>query len=305
LEDRILEPLPSKKAVVEYSKINTAMLDKIFGTEDDELVRDGEVFGEWLRQNLKTEKREVIMSLSFCYKTKTEKGEDKNGVIEASDEKDAVKQLQAQGLYVISISPASMCPKCGKKYDSSAWKTCLDCGVALEKEGVLNKTLPQPNAIDAKTSMLTKCKTCSKEVSVNAATCPHCGEDLSVARVKCPRCGSTNITSAKKGFDGGMAFGGFVLAGLWGTLLGLADRNAIMLYCEVCGCRWDPVLMNIRKRNENKTASIVFGIILFSIAIGLIVSMPFWVRGDGWIYEVMIVLLFSSFLIGIGIMCFK
>lgn len=191
------------------------------------------------------------MSLKFYYKAKNESGEDKNGTIEALDEKDAVKQLQSQGLYVISISSINVCPKCGKKYDSS-WKVCLDCGVAFEKE-VINKTLTPPNT----TATLTKCKTCNKEVSVNAATCPHCGEDLSGTRVKCLRCGSTSITSAKKGFSIGALFGGLCLApilmcvlgviGLFlaillGLFLGALGGGIVVLYCQACGRRWEPTL---------------------------------------------------------------
>ena len=48
---------------------------------------------------------------------------------------------------------------------------------------------------------LVKCKTCDKDVSVNALTCLYCGESMPGISVKCPKCRSTCTINRPLGED--------------------------------------------------------------------------------------------------------
>ena len=57
--------------------------------------------------------------------------------------------------------------------------------------------------------------------------------------VRCPKCGSTSVTSAKKGFGGGKACCGALLAGPLGILCGLCGANKMYCVCMKCGHKWE------------------------------------------------------------------
>ena len=60
------------------------------------------------------------------------------------------------------------------------------------------------------------------------------------AEIRCPRCGSTQITADKKGFSGGKAVAGAVLAGPIGVLAGTMGSNKVKITCLSCGNTFAP-----------------------------------------------------------------
>ena len=137
---------------------------------------------------------------------------------------------------------------------------------------------------------LTLCKTCGKEVSVNAVMCPHCGEDLAGIHIKCPRCKAINIVSNKKGFSVGSALVGLFTLGLAGGLLGTSGKDDIVLYCQTCGYRWEPG----KKSNRVSSGMIVFSIMLIGIGILLI--------KECWYISLFLLLLgIGCFIMGLGL----
>jgi hypothetical protein len=57
-------------------------------------------------------------------------------------------------------------------------------------------------------------------------------------QVKCPKCGSTSIYADKKGFGGGKACCGALLAGPLGLLCGTYKQNKIIMTCLNCKHKW-------------------------------------------------------------------
>lgn len=57
-------------------------------------------------------------------------------------------------------------------------------------------------------------------------------------QVKCPKCGSTSIYADKKGFGGGKACCGALLAGPLGLLCGTFKQNKIKITCLNCKYTW-------------------------------------------------------------------
>ncbi len=53
-------------------------------------------------------------------------------------------------------------------------------------------------------------------------------------KIKCPKCGSTQIHVDKKGFSGGKACCGALLAGPLGLLCGTHKSNKIEITCLKC-----------------------------------------------------------------------
>ena len=53
--------------------------------------------------------------------------------------------------------------------------------------------------------------------------------------LKCPKCGSTQLTSNKKGFSGGKALAGAVVAGGVGLLAGTIGSGKVEITCLKCG----------------------------------------------------------------------
>ncbi|GAA4453355.1 hypothetical protein GCM10023092_13550 [Rurimicrobium arvi] len=57
-------------------------------------------------------------------------------------------------------------------------------------------------------------------------------------QVQCPRCGSTQIYVDKKGYNGGKACCGALLAGPLGLLCGTHKANDVQLTCLKCKKTW-------------------------------------------------------------------
>lgn len=57
-------------------------------------------------------------------------------------------------------------------------------------------------------------------------------------QVKCPNCGSKSIHADKKGFSGGNACCGALLAGPLGLLCGTSGQNKIVVTCLNCKHTW-------------------------------------------------------------------
>ncbi|TXD78034.1 hypothetical protein [Algoriphagus ratkowskyi] len=61
-----------------------------------------------------------------------------------------------------------------------------------------------------------------------------------ITMVKCPNCSSDQVTAQKKGFSGGKALAGAVLAGPLGAIAGTHGSGKIKVFCLSCGHTWDP-----------------------------------------------------------------
>ncbi len=98
---------------------------------------------------------------------------------------------------------------------------------------------------------LINCPECNREISNKAAACPHCGNPMNNAVISnsdspayevddkeyifCPKCLSTHIHSEQKGFSGGKALVGAVIAGPLGLLAGTIGSKKVKLTCQKCG----------------------------------------------------------------------
>lgn len=58
--------------------------------------------------------------------------------------------------------------------------------------------------------------------------------------VKCPKCSSDQVAAQKKGFSGGKAIAGAIIAGPVGALAGTHGSGKIKVHCLECGHSWDP-----------------------------------------------------------------
>lgn len=56
MRDRIIEPLPTKKVVIEHGKVNYKMLDKICAGQDEDILKDDAVFDDWMKRHMKPRK---------------------------------------------------------------------------------------------------------------------------------------------------------------------------------------------------------------------------------------------------------
>lgn len=109
---------------------------------------------------------------------------------------------------------------------------------------------------------LIKCPECENEISNRAASCPNCGmpmrqvastsapvshqnEDL----LHCPKCKSTNLHIDKKGFSGGKALAGAVVAGGIGILAGTIGSRDIDVTCLKCGHKFNPA-KDLKKKQQ-------------------------------------------------------
>ena len=95
----------------------------------------------------------------------------------------------------------------------------------------------RPYTGESRVPSLTKCRTCSREVSSSASLCPGCGEQFPGVDLKCPECGSSNVSVGQKGFSVGKAAAGAVLLGPAGALGGLWVGKKVECVCQKCGFR--------------------------------------------------------------------
>lgn len=112
---------------------------------------------------------------------------------------------------------------------------------------------------------LVKCPECGKEISDQAASCPNCGMPMHQSTIKstsvslpqnndllhCPKCYSTNLHVDKKGFSGGKALAGAVVAGGIGILAGTIGSQDIDVTCLKCGHKFNPV-KDLKKKQERE-----------------------------------------------------
>ena len=92
--------------------------------------------------------------------------------------------------------------------------------------------------------MIIKCPECGKDISDKALSCPHCGCPINSSVKKdeeyltCPKCGSRELHADQKGFSGGKALMGGIVAGPLGILAGTIGKSNVTLTCLKCGKRF-------------------------------------------------------------------
>lgn len=91
---------------------------------------------------------------------------------------------------------------------------------------------------------LINCSECGKEISDKAASCPHCGNPMNQPVQKeeylcCPKCHSRELHAEQKGFSGGNALAGAVVAGGIGLLAGTIGSKDVQITCLKCGNKFN------------------------------------------------------------------
>jgi hypothetical protein len=66
--------------------------------------------------------------------------------------------------------------------------------------------------------------------------------------VHCPKCNSTQVSAQKRGFSGGKAIAGAVVAGGVGTLAGFHGSGNVDVHCLKCGHSWSPAVRAAEQR---------------------------------------------------------
>jgi DNA-directed RNA polymerase subunit RPC12/RpoP len=85
------------------------------------------------------------------------------------------------------------------------------------------------------------CPECKKDVSDKAYSCPHCGCPINQQLIQqeeflcCPYCFSRELHSEHKGFSGGKALAGVMVAGGIGLLAGTIGSRDTQITCLKCG----------------------------------------------------------------------
>lgn len=67
-------------------------------------------------------------------------------------------------------------------------------------------------------------------------------------QVRCPKCKSDQITANKKGFSGGKAVAGAVVAGPLGIAAGTLGSNKVKITCLSCGHTFNPGDKPVKKQ---------------------------------------------------------
>ncbi|WP_278974864.1 zinc ribbon domain-containing protein [Alistipes finegoldii] len=161
---------------------------------------------------------------------------------------------------------------------------------------------------------LVKCPECGKEISNQAASCPNCGMPMQQATVKpvpishqsedllhCPKCKSINLHVDKKGFSGGKAIAGAVVAGGIGILAGTIGSRDINITCLKCGHNFNPLKdlkekqkrerrLKEQKQNEEMWRENPLGMIIMLICISLSMILLFASEASIW-WSVLLIIL--------------
>lgn len=96
---------------------------------------------------------------------------------------------------------------------------------------------------------LIACSECGKSISSSALSCPHCGMPSSISTKSdineedveylcCPKCSSKELHSQHKGFSGGKALAGAIVAGGIGILAGTIGSKDLLISCMKCGTQF-------------------------------------------------------------------
>lgn len=140
-----------RERIVERGGIDYKMLDKIMELQDEVLLKDPDAFAKWMKMNCKKERKgRMAMNPVFRYRAKDAQGIDKDGEIEAVDDKAAAKGLQEKGLFVISLDRIE------------------------QKE----KSHGDKLAKDIQQGVTVKCLKCEEVLHETDTICPGCGQDL-------------------------------------------------------------------------------------------------------------------------------
>lgn len=107
---------------------------------------------------------------------------------------------------------------------------------------------------------LINCPECNKEISDKAASCPNCGCPINSPATSskeeylcCPKCLSRELHAEQKGFSGGKAFTGAILAGGIGILAGTIGSKDVQITCLKCGNKFKPGEAYYPSRYTNST----------------------------------------------------
>lgn len=110
---------------------------------------------------------------------------------------------------------------------------------------------------------LINCPECGKEISDKADSCPNCGCPVKVNNTSeneeylcCPKCHSKELHAEKKGYSGGKALAGVVLAGGIGLLAGTIGSKDIQIICLKCGKRFKAGEAYIQKKKTNNSVNV-------------------------------------------------
>lgn len=123
---------------------------------------------------------------NYKYHCKGADGKDTDGEIEALNEKDAVKKLQSQGLFVIAINP--------KNSEANKPEDILS---ANRVDADSKKSVSQSQGGEPEIGKR-KCPFCAEEIQNTAIKCKHCGEflnkseEVKAAKIYDPKTKSTS-----------------------------------------------------------------------------------------------------------------
>lgn len=103
---------------------------------------------------------------------------------------------------------------------------------------------------------LINCPECGKEISDKAISCPHCGNPMNQPvqneeYLCCPKCHSRELHTEQKGFSGGKALAGAVVAGGIGLLAGTIGSKDVQITCLKCGNRFNAGEAYIERKDQS------------------------------------------------------
>jgi len=83
--------------------------------------------------------------------------------------------------------------------------------------------------------------------------------------VTCPKCKSDQISAQKKGFSGGKALAGAVIAGPVGALAGTHGSGKVIVTCLNCGHNWNPISRKKQEVFENQVSELTWKNQIYSL----------------------------------------